>query len=169
MFLRMLLICVFTLFCWQIYQTQQNNRQLKNDIGLVKVSLQESQQLQSLGISLDTIKDYIAQLKTKQKKSFDATITVTKNELVLYKAYYCINLAENLAQQEKRTQAAEKILSCKDGIWKSSDNFPKSQAILRGLMAPIDGLAQQWKNNKQDKTSLEIKQKIGSILTSLGK
>ena len=64
-------------------------------------------------------------------------------------------------------EAAEKLLSTKEVIWRTSTEYKSVEQTLQSLMAPIDILAGEWQQGYTDNTVATIHRVLSNAITVL--
>lgn len=84
----------------------------------------------------------------------------------LKKAYNDV-IESELEKLTSAPEAAEKLLSTKGAIWKTSTRYPKVKESLQGLMGPIDVLAAKWKSGDTTRTVQPVFKVLKKTLATL--
>lgn len=87
--------------------------------------------------------------------------------LELKKAYQTV-IESELEKNTNPQDAAEKLLSTKGAIWKTSTQHEKVKTNLQGLMGPIDVVASKWKSGDTDSTVQPVFKVLKQTLATLG-
>ena len=167
-FQHVLLSFLVVLVSYLVWQNQQLTTTL-NQLAFQQAHISEEmgKTLQPLAKQLDSIQASMNKLGAAADDSVKQKLQPLQIRLSLYKTLGVLQQAEQLRTEGKGAEAADKLQTTKDAIWKAGDALEKYKKRLQDLMAPIDGLVAKWKGGDTKTAADAIRKEIETILGEL--